>query len=359
MWHLQGAAHESEEAVLASNQPPATSSHISQDTTQAPLSALAGRAADHAITANPQPQSPWLESDQPATEEAPISSGHATDNQQTGNTSEPLDDCVNPDSFILERPSSAAPDDHLCKHRLKPEVSSASLATSSSKSDGCSPPASPTSNTSAPAMALTAVSVAPGIDPQVAVLSVLAGVAADPASALMQPPLPDAADTSAGSQPATANPLAADCAGHDSNSASRCGLDIFDALREDRTCGEDWQVVKASRKGSGGSIKATLDTSERQAGAAQQHGMAGKRREQLTESHARSQEAAQESVNSHADVVHVTRPVRRSSSQASISSWASVDTTDTHDRYSRKSCKQEFYPLVISMYLQQAPLVLL
>ena len=337
MLHLQGAARESEEAVLDSNQPPATGSHRPTDSAQAPSSALPGSAADHAITAISQPQSPWLKSAQSAAEEAPTSIIPAIDDQQTGNTSEAL---LDPDSFIPDQPSSAAPDDHLCQHRLQPEVFSASLATSSSRSDGCSQPASPTSDTSAPAAASAAVSVTPGIDPQVAVLSVLAGVAADPASALMQPPSPGAADPSAGSQPSAVNPLAEGCAGHDSNSASSSGVDIFDAMREERTCGEDWQVVKASRKGSGGSIKATLDTNERQAGAAQQHGMANKRREQLMESHARSQEAAQEPVNSNADVVYVTQPVRRSSSQASISSWASVDTTDTHDRYSTKAYKQ-------------------
>ena len=307
---------------------------------QTPLSALAGSAADHAVTANPQPQSSLLEGDRAAAEQAPIGSAHATDNQQTGSASEPLVSSVDQGGFLPERPSNAAPDDHLCQHRLKPEVSIASLVTCSSKSDGGSQPASPTSYTHTPARASTAVAVTPSIDPEVAVLSVLAGVAVDPASTLMQPLSPDLVKTLAGPQPSAANPLPEDCAGPDSSSATGSGLDIYDALREAGTNGEDWQVVKASRKGSAGSIKATLDTSERHAGAAQQHGMASKRQEQLMDSHGRSPEAAQEAANSKADVAHVTRPVRRSSSQASMSSWASVDTTDTHDRYSTQACKQ-------------------
>ena len=307
---------------------------------QASLSPQAGRAAGHGLEKPPQPQYPWLEGGRSPAEQASTSSAQATDDHQTGTTSESLGSSVGQHGSLPERSSCAAPDDHLCHHRLKPELSG---ATSSSKSVSSSQSASPTSNTSAPAAALTAVSVQPGIDPQVAVLSVLAGVAADPASVLTLPLLPDAMHTSLGPQPSVINPLTEGRAGSDSRSASGSGPDIYNALREDRTHAKEWQVVKASRKGSASSIKATLDTSERQAGAAQQHGMASKRREQLVESHGRWQESAQDAANSNADVAHVTKPMRRSSSQASTSSWASVDTSDTHDRYTTKACEHFVY----------------
>ena len=311
---------------MASNQPPATSSHIATESAQASLSALAGHAADR-----------WLGSNQAAAEEAPTSSIHATGNQQTGTNSVPLGNDVDQGGFLPERPSSAAPDDHLCQHRSKPEVSSSA---SSFKSVGSCQLASPTSDTPAPAASLTAVSVNPGIDPQVAVLSVLAGVAADPASVLTQPRKPDAIHPPPGPQPSAASPLTEERAGPDSNLVSSSGIDIYDALREDSTHAEDWQVVKASRKGSAGSTKAAIDPGERQAGIAQQHGIASNRWEQPMESHGRCPESAQETANMKAGAVHVSKPMQRSSSQASTSSWASVDTTNTHDRYNTQACKQ-------------------
>lgn len=316
------------------------------DSAQTPLSAAMDSAAGDATAAAPQHQPRQLDNDQSAVDEVPTSSIPIPDKQQIGKTAGPQIGCAGQDGF----PPSAAPHDHLCQRRLKPEEMDAPLATSSSQPH-CSPSSASPTGISAPTAAAT---LGHGLDQQVAVLSVLAGAAVDPASALTLPLLPDATDPSAVLQDPAANPLVEERAGLGSNSASSSSsLDIYDALREDRAYGEeDWQLVKASRKGSAGSIKATLDTSEKQTGAGPHQGQASKRREQPMESHVRSQEAAHEAAGVSGDATHVAKHVPRSSSQASMSSCMSLDTADAQDRYSRGACKEwawGFFPVGLQL----------
>lgn len=310
------------------------------DSAQTPLSAAIDSVAGDPTAAALQHLPCRRDDDQSAAAEVATSSIHVSDTQQTGKMARPQVDCAGQDGFSPEQPSSAAPDDHLCQHRLKVEETNASRAKSSSKSHCGTPLPLPTSGASAPAASAPAATLSHGMNQQVAVLSVLAGAAANPASALTLPLLPDATDPSAASQDPAANPLVEERPGLGSNSASSSSsLDIYDALRGDSAHSEDWQLVKASRKASTGGIKATLGANEKQAGAAQHQGPASKRREQPMESHVRSQEFAQEAAGVARDATHVAKPVPRSSSQASMSSWMSVDTADTHDRYSRMACK--------------------
>ena len=343
---VQAAAPECEEAVLASTQHPAIRRHMPTDSPRALLSASLGNLA----SATPRHQSPGHDADLSPAEEEPTCS-QATDHQ-TGTSSEPKVDCLGQDDFLPELAPSAALGEHLCEYRLKPEGSSESVYASSCISDLGSQPSTPASesDTSAPAASSTVAPLRGDIDQQVAVLSVLAGVAADPACAPTSPSQShttsqshrhsvSANDTDPSGQPQSSvpEPLVPSTEGASSGSKSTNGgsCDIYDALREARPRDEDWQVVKASRKGNTSTSKASADATHEISGSAEQHGTASKRREPV-ESQSRSQEAVQEAANMNGNATHLTYPVRRSASQASMSSWASIDTTDMHDRYSRQ-----------------------
>lgn len=168
------------------------------------------------------------------------------------------------------------------------------------------------------------------IDQEVAVLSVLAGVAADPASALTQPAAEEGTDPPG--QPASTAADQAVQSAEDVETSSRSGsdgsLDVYHALREDKPNNtEDWQVVRPTKKAP--SSKATHHD---RPPASQQHGTATKGRDRLAESQVSSHEAGQEGIYVNGEPGHAARPVRRSSSQASVSSWASVETGEASDR---------------------------
>ena len=235
---------------------------------------------------------------------------------------------------------STTADGHLSQDSLRAKDSSPPLSSASSpKSDSDNQPSTPTSDASG-AAAMAALSQArpsgDDLDQQVAVaaLSVLAGVAADPAFAQAPPQIQDDSDLSA--QPMhTANEPALV-----SSSASDSSVDIYGALREDRPHSDDWQVVKSNRKGSAGVIKALADRGLDRSAAPQQQATASRGPERSVEPQLRPQEAGQDAVHMNGDGAHVTKPVRRSSSQASMSSWASVEIIDAADRYSIWHAKQ-------------------
>lgn len=336
---MQAAAPNLEEAVLASSQHAATSRHAPTDSAQAPLAASVGNSASRAAPGTPQ-QSSWLDADQPAADEDSTGSAGATDHCGIGINPKPIADCVGCDGCLPPHPASAGPDDDCCQHGVQPEASSMTLPTSSCKSGGSSQPTTPTSQSDIAAAPLaTAAQPSHDIDQRVAVLSVLAGVAADRASTLTHFLSPHASDTSAEPASSAADPLAPPTGCADPGEVPPSGrLHIYHALREDRPQVEAWQVVKASRKGGVSTVKASAEsaTHEMSRAAVQQDALASTRREPLVALQSRPQEAAQEAAEEAATrnggASHQAKPVRRSSSQASMSSWASFDTTGTHDR---------------------------
>lgn len=336
----QAAAADPAEAVLASSLHAATSSQPSAtDSSQPCLAASLATSTAHAAAVQPQ-KAAWPQADLPAAVEQPTCSAGATDNHQIGTISEHNMDCVSRDDCLARSPPSTGTADPHCQHRLKPEASSPTLSASSCRLlGGSQPPTTPTSerSTSPPAPA----SAAPprhDIHHQVAVLSVLAGVAVDQASSLKQSRPPDANNMSAEPQSLDEDPRTGGGDSQEARSAS--SSPIYRALREDMPQGEDWQVVKGSRKGGTNVVKATPDSVTHELSrAAAQHEVLSARREQPVTAHSRSQEAAREaaeeaSANLNGCAPHQAKPVRPSPSQASMSSWASFDTTGTQDRYS-------------------------
>lgn len=336
---MQAAAPEAEEAVLASSQHAATGRHAPTALAQAPLAAAVGNSASRAAPGTP-PQSSWLDADQPAVDENYTHIADPTDHCGIGMTSELKAKCASCNGSLPPHPASAGPDDRCCQHRLQPEASSMTLPASSCKLDGGSLPTTPTSQSgTAAAPLVTAAQPSHDIDHQVAVLSVLAGVAADRALTLTQSLSPDASHTSAEPASSAADPLTQPTGCADPGGvAPSSSFHIYHALREDRPHDEDWQVVKASRKGNVSAVKANADSvaHEMSKAAVQQDVLASTRREQLVAlqsgPQAAAQEAAGEAANMSGGATHQAKSVRRSSSQASMSSWASFDTMGMHDR---------------------------
>ena len=350
---LQAAVLELEEAVLASDQQPSPqgrtplrtgASASGQAPVPLPLSQSAGQPASvgtqlQASESQPQSNTPLVISADPSSNAKTSGPKLA----EAGRSEESHALAVAQVPCLLHSPSnqasehayhdSTATDDHLNHHRLNSE-SNCAMSSSSSRSDEDSQPVTPASDAS-DTQALTvpinraseAQSSGHDVHQHVAVLSVLAGVAADPASALAQ------SDTCGGPGASTQNgPSAFSEAGTSgaeervaaSRSASGSSIDIYDALRDDKPHVADWQLVKPNRKGSASSSKAASDRGGKSA-ASQQHGAASRGREKSAES--------QEAAHMNGDASLVAKPVRRSSSQASVSSWASAETTEGPDRY--------------------------
>lgn len=349
---------EPEGAVLASNGHLTLSNNSPRQTK---FSELVSQPADCSILVHPQHQSPRLEVDESATDDVHACNADAANGGQTDtatgvfSTADPQANPASqngsvpkhaPDKAVenpLCQPSTTA-DGHPSQEMSKPQESCPPLSSaSSSKSDSDSQPSTPASDASHPPAIPNSSQARPNgleIDQQVAVLSVLAGVAADPASASLQ----SQDDSGLSAQPGlaalgqpthTAEDLALA-----SSSASDSSLNIYGALREDTPHGDDWQVVKPNRKGSTGIVKALADRGHDRSAASQQHAVASRARERFVEPQLRAHEAGQDIVHMNGDGAHVIKPVGRSSSQASMSSWASVDTVEGADRYSLWHAKQ-------------------
>lgn len=261
----------------------------------------------------------------------------------------------------LSEPAEAAAanrvsDDH--EGQAAADVSHSSASSSSVRSECDSQPSTPASATSDPQAASqssqTSLALASQVDQQVAVLSILAGAAADTASPLThsQPSHPEPSRSSAHedqlsqaddsadqpAQPVDQSSSTADVsvAGSlSSGPASESSFDIYDALREDRGDRDDWHVVKASRK-SGLSTSKAVDKSTDLLGAPdqqQQVGMSHRGKDRLGESCLRGQEGAADAVHAvNGEAAQSGKSVRRSSSGASISSWSAMEAGEAPDR---------------------------
>ena len=266
----------------------------------------------------------------------------------------------------LSEPAEAAAvnrvsDDH--EGQAAADVSHSSASSGSGRSECDSQPSTPASATSDPQAASqssqTSLALASQVDQQVAVLSILAGAAADTASPLThsQPSHPELSRSSAHedqlsqaddsadqpAQPVDQSSSTADMsvAGSlSSGPASESSFDIYDALREDRGDRDDWHVVKASRKSGLSTSKAVEKSTDlvgtpdqQQLPQQQQNGASHRGRDRLAESCLRGQEGAADAVHAvNGEVAQSGKTVRRSSSGASISSWSAVEAGEAPDR---------------------------
>ncbi|KAL0022409.1 hypothetical protein WJX77_009167 [Trebouxia sp. C0004] len=234
-----------------------------------------------------------------------------------------------------------------------------SSSSSSARSDSDSPPSTPVSDRSAAQASAqssqTSLGCASQPDQQVAVLSLLAEVAADPASPLTHPqsmrsahaessahehrssPQADvAAVLSASTERQSLQPADVPSAGTSSGLASESSLDIYDALREDRGNRNDWRVVKAGRKSGSNTTKAVDKHTDLPSAPDQQQQQGMSHRGMSAESSLRSQEGGAEAA-AHAvsdELGHSGKTVRRCSSGAFISSWSSAEGVEPVDRSS-------------------------
>ena len=231
-----------------------------------------------------------------------------------------------------------------------------SSSSSSGRSESDSQPSTPVSDRSAAQASAQSSQISLGsvsqLDQQVAVLSLLAGVAADPASPLTHPqslrsahaeaspyehqPSSRAAEVSTEEQ--SFPPADVSSAGTSSGPASESSLDIYDALREDRGNRNDWHVVKAGRKSGLNTTKVVDKSTDLPPAPDQQQQPGMSHRGRLAESSLRSQDGGAEA-GAHGvsgEVGQSGKTVRRCSSGASISSWNSAEAVETMDRYAER-----------------------
>ena len=256
----------------------------------------------------------------------------------------------------------ASPHNESClgsSHSTADAAQTCTSSSSSARSDSDSQPSTPVSDRSAAQASAqssqTSLGSATQLDQQVAVLSLLAGVAADPASPLTHPQSLHSAhaESSAhGHQPSSQGdgaavvsteeqslkPADVSSAGTSNGPASESGLDIYDALREDRGNRNDWHVVKAGRKSGLSTTKPVDKSTDLTSAPDQQQQLGMSHRGRLAESSLRSQEGGAEAAV-HAvsgEVGQSGKTVRRCSSGVSISSWSSAEAVEPMERYAEQ-----------------------
>lgn len=233
-----------------------------------------------------------------------------------------------------------------------------SSSSSNARSDSDSQPSTPVSDRSAAQASSqssqTSLDPVLQLDQQVAVLSLLAGVAADPASPLTHPQslrsahaessahehqpssqADVAAVLSAPTEEQSLRPADVSSAGTFSGPASESSLDIYDALREDKGNRHDWHVVKAGRKSGLNATKAVDKSTDLPSAPDQQQQLGMSHRGRSAESSLRGQEGGAEAA-AHAvsgELGQSGKTVRRCSSGASISSWSSAEAVEAMERY--------------------------
>ena len=230
-----------------------------------------------------------------------------------------------------------------------------SSSSSSARSDSDSQPSTPVSDRSAPQASAQSSQTSLGsvsqLDQQVAVLSLLAGVAADPASLLTHPQSLRSAHAESSArehQPSSQGDVAAvvpteeqafppadeSIAGTSSGPASESSLDIYDALREDTGNRNDWHVVKTGRKSGLNTTKAVDKSTDLLPAPDQQQQLGMGHRGRSAESSLRSQEGGAEAGahGASGEVGQSGKTVRRCSSGASISSWSSAEAVEAPER---------------------------
>ena len=204
---------------------------------------------------------------------------------------------------------------------------------------------------------------------QIAVLSLLAGVAADPAATLAcaeskhdlshDQPLQAEDQTSDPNDRPT--PLTEQChhaltkalqasdvsvAGSSNGLAREGSFDLYDALREDRGNSKDWHVVKAGRKSGINTAKPVGKSTDYVAShdhQQQQLDMTSRGRDRLAESQLRTQDTGQEAVHVNGDAAHVSKSVRRCPSGTSVSSGSSAEPAEAVDRYEQVLAKNVYW----------------
>ena len=359
----QAPSATSQAASAASQAPPATSrGHSTQ---------LPGNAHAPSLLETHQPQAPAdgqhtysLEANVPAaTKLESLSEKPETDTA----TQRASNESASGDATSSEAAQAAAvhetPHDESCLGSSQSAADAAdpsSSSSSSARSDSDSQPSTPVSDRSVPQASAqssqTSLGSASQLDQQVAVLSLLAGVAADPASPLTHPQSLRSAHAESSAhehQPSSQGDVAAvgsseeqsfppadeSSAGTSSGPASESSLDIYDALREDTGNRNDWHVVKAGRKSGPNTTKAADKSTDLPPASDQQQQQLGmSHRGRLGESSLRSQEGGAEG-GAHGvggEVGHSGKTVRRCSSGASISSWSSAEAVETVERYAEQ-----------------------
>ena len=234
-------------------------------------------------------------------------------------------------------------------HSAADAAQTCSSSSSSARSDSDSQPSTPVSDRCAAQASAqssqTSLCSATQLDQQVALLSLLAGVAADPASHLTHPQSLHSAHAEPSSQGDGATvvsteeqslePADVSSAGTSSGPASESGLDIYDALREDRGNRNDWHVVKAGRKSGLSTTKPVDKSTDLPSAPDHQQQLGMSHRGRLAESSLRSQEGGAEAAV-HAvsgELGQSGKTVRRCSSGVSISSWSSAEAVEPVERY--------------------------
>ena len=409
---LQASAAASEEAVLATDPqpavnvpthasaphtPPATSaapsatSQAPSATSQAPsATSQAADAASQAISATSQGHSTQLpgnahapsllESHQP---QAPADGQHAdsieadvpaatklallSEKPETAiATQRASNESASSNATSSEAAQAAAvhenPHDESClgsSHSAADAAQPSSSSSSSARSDSDSQPSTPVSDRSVPQASAqssqTSIGSVSQLDQQVAVLSLLAGVAADPASPLTYPQSLRSAHAESSArehQPSSQGDVAAmvsseeqsfppadeSSAGTSSEPASESSLDIYDALREDRGNRNDWHVVKTGRKSGLNTTKAVDKSTDLPPAPDQQQQLGMSQRGRSAESFLRSQEGGAEAgaLGVSGEVGQSGKTVRRCSSGASLLSWSSAEAVEPMERYAEQ-----------------------
>ncbi len=361
----------------ATSQAPSATSQAPSATSQAPSAPSQGHSAQlpgnaHAVPLiqSHQPQAPAyghhtdsIEADVPAATKLESLSEKPETAIATHRAS---NESASSDATSSEAAQAAAvhenPHNESClgsSHSAADAALPSSSSSSSARSDSDSQPSTPVSGRSAAQASAQSSQTSLGsvsqLDQQVAVLSLLAGVAADPASPLTHPQSLRSvhAESSAHEhQPSSQGDVAAvvsteeqsfppadeSIAGTSSGPASESSLDIYDALREDRGNRNDWHVVKAGRKSGLNTTKAVDKSTDLPSAPDQQQQLGMSHRGRLAESSLRSQEGGVEAA-AHAvsgELGQSGKTVRRCSSGASISSWSSAEAVEFTERYAER-----------------------
>ena len=172
---------------------------------------------------------------------------------------------------------------------------------------------------------------------KIAVLSLIAGAAADSAAAGadLEPAAGADLEPAAGADTSTNAeahlPAAAEASASSDSSDDDASRNILHALRSDAGVPEQWQVVKASRKAPAHTSKASDRLTDRHGAAATEQGAGSnaKGRDRIYETH-----SGQTSCQNGTEASFVAgKPMRRSSSSASGLSWESAsDALEGSDR---------------------------
>lgn len=350
----------------ATSQAPSATSQAPSGTSQGHSAQLPGNAHGLSLLESHQPQAQAdgqhadsIEADVPAATKLESPSAEPETAVATPRAS---NESASSDVSSSEAAQAAAvhenPHDRSClgsSHSAADAAQLSSSSSSSARSDSDSQPSTPVSDRSAPQASAQSSQTSLGsvsqLDQQVAVLSLLAGVAADPASLLTHPQSLRSAHAESSArehQPSSQGDVAAvvpteeqafppadeSVAGTSSGPASESSLDIYDALREDTGNRNDWHVVKTGRKSGLNTTKAVDKSTDLLPAPDQQQQLGMGHRGRSAESSLRSQEGGAEAGahGASGEVGQSGKTVRRCSSGASISSWSSAEAVEAPER---------------------------